>query len=274
MKLNHRDKVLLTIVFVVAVWIIGVWFFIVPAFQELGKKRDELNTQQVELSGLKDRIEKDKDLPQRIEAEYAKSEELAKNFYTYQTTQNATDTVDQLLDDQQIVNSSMEITEYTVKKLKPFYYVSKIKTTDFDTKVEQYEQIGASSAADTNSSKAPTSSSMTNDDGSSFTVDPNAGIDIGSYDIQLDFKGVYKDVQNFCEQLTKNIPSSMVLTGLTINDVNGIKLDDRNSSDGDSSSEADSKNEDGTEKTIEDNEVEGVIKINIMIIKKLSKPEF
>ena len=42
MKLNHRDRVLLSVVVVVLVWVVGIWFFIVPAFQELGEKRDEL----------------------------------------------------------------------------------------------------------------------------------------------------------------------------------------------------------------------------------------
>lgn len=278
MKLNHRDRVLITVVFVVAVWVIGVWFFIVPAFQELGDKRDELNNKQVELSKLNDQIEKDKDLPQRIEAAFAKSEELAKNFYTYQTTQNATDTVDQLLDDQKIVNSTMEISEYTVKTLKPFYYVSKQKTTDFDTKVDQYEMIGESSSkSDTSGTSSnasrPQASTFTNDDGSVVTIDPNAGVSIGSYDIELNFTGVYSDVQKFCEQLTKNVPGSMVLTGLSITDVNGVK-EDINGEDGDSSSTPDSSKPDDEKEGVESNKVEGIIKINVMIIKKLIKPEF
>lgn len=275
MKLNHRDRVLITVVFVAAVWIIGVWFFIVPAFQELGDKRDELNKQQIELSNKKDQIEKDKDLPQRIEQEYAKSEELAKNFYTYQTTQNATDTVDQLLDDQKITNSTMQISEYTIKTLKPFYYVSKLKTTDFDTKVDQYENVGNSSNSDSSKAAAkPKVNSKTTNDGAQFTVDPNAGIPIGSYEIELQFTGVYSDVQKFCEQLTKNVPGSMVLTGLEIIDVNGIEKKDDSSDSSSSSSSEPEKKEDGTEKTIDDNEVEGTIRINIMIIKKLTKPEF
>ena len=42
MKLSHRDRVLLTIVLVAVVWLVGVWFFVIPAFQELGDKRDDL----------------------------------------------------------------------------------------------------------------------------------------------------------------------------------------------------------------------------------------
>ena len=87
MKLSHRDRVMLTIVLVIIVWAIGIWFFIIPAFQELGEKKDELSDRQIVLSKLNDENEKDKDLPQRIESAYNTSEELAKNFYTKQTTQ-------------------------------------------------------------------------------------------------------------------------------------------------------------------------------------------
>lgn len=274
MKLNHRDRVLITIVFVAAVWIIGVWFFVVPAFQELGEKRDELNDKQVILSDKKDQIERDKDLPQLIEKAYARSEELAKNFYTKQTSQTASDTVDKLLDEQKIVNSKLEISEYTVKVIKPFYYVDKLKTTDFDNKVKEYDMIGASSSKADTSSKIDTSTrTKTTNSGNVVVLDPNAGIQIGSYDIDLSIKGKYGDIQKFCEQLTKNVPSSMVVSGLKILDVNGIKEEKKDGEDS-SSSQAEEKKEDGKEKTIDDNEVEGTLSINIMIVEKLKKPEF
>ena len=274
MKLNHRDRVLITIVFVAAVWIIGVWFFVVPAFQELGEKRDELNDKQVTLSDKKDQIERDKDLPQLIEKAYARSEELAKNFYTKQTSQTASDTVDKLLDEQKIVNSTLQISEYTVKVIKPFYYVNKLKTTDFDNQVLEYDKIGASSSKADTSSKIDTSAKQkTTNSGDVIAIDPNAGIQIGSYDIELSIKGKYGDIQKFCEQLTKNVPSSMVVSGLKITDVNGIKEDKKDGEDS-SSSQAEEKKEDGKEKTIDDNEVEGTLNINIMIVEKLKKPEF
>jgi hypothetical protein len=274
MKLNHRDRVLITIVFVAAVWIIGVWFFVVPAFQELGEKRDELNDKQVTLSDKKDQIERDKDLPQLIEKAYARSEELAKNFYTKQTSQTASDTVDKLLDEQKIVNSTLQISEYTVKVIKPFYYVNKLKTTDFDNQVLEYDKIGASSSKADTSSKIDTSAKQrTTNSGNVIAIDPNAGIQIGSYDIELSIKGKYGDIQKFCEQLTKNVPSSMVVSGLQILDVNGIKEEKKDGEDS-SSSQAEEKKEDGKEKTIDDNEVEGTLNINIMIVEKLKKPEF
>ncbi len=273
MKLNHRDRVLITIVFVAAVWIIGVWLFIIPAFQELGDKRDELNGRQVVLSEKKDQIEKDKDLPQRIEQEYARSEELAKAFYTRETTQAATDIVDQLLDQQKIVNSTMEITEYSQKTIKPFYYVSKLKSTDFDNKVSDYDKVGASSSKADTTSK-PTTQSTTTNDGAVFTVDPNAGISIGFHEIKLEFRGVYKDIQKFCDELTKNVKCSMVLSGLEIKDVNGIKEEGKDDSSSSSQPEPEKKDDKKEEEGVEANEVEGSLTISLMVIQKLAKPEF
>ena len=274
MKLNHRDRVLLTIVLVAAVWIIGVWFFIVPAFQELGEKRDELNDKQVTLSEKNAQIEKDKDLPQRIEKAYAKSTEIAKNFYTMATSQTTSDNIIKLLGKDEIENSKLMISERTIKKIKPFYFVEKLKSTDFDKLAQEYDKIGESSSKSDNSSKIdPKAQSRKTDKGVNLIVDPNIGLDIDTYEVELTIKGKYSDIQKFCEKLTKATPGSMVVTGLDIKDVNGIEDKDKKEGE-DSSSQSEEKKEDGKEKTIDDNVVEGTLKIDVMVIEKLKKPEF
>lgn len=300
MKLSHRDRVLLTIVLVAIVWLVGIWFFVIPAFQELGDKRDELNTQQVALSKLNDQIEQDKDLPQKIEAAYNTSEELAKNFYTMQTTQNATNTVDLLLDECVITNTNMQISEYSVKTLKPFYYVDDTVSTDLDTQVEQYEQIGASSSkSDKKNSSSSKSSkdkfdtipdSITPDNGPVFKVDPNAGIVMGSYDIEFAFKGKYGDLQTFCEKLSKNVPGSMVVSTMNISNVFAAEEEAQRQAEKDAKNgKTTTETEQTTEKPAEqkkegeeeenefnydDKEVEGTVGINLLLIKKLTKPSF
>ena len=282
MKLNHRDRVLISIVMVAAVWLLGIFFFIVPAFQELGEKREELDNKQVELSKLNDSIEKDKDLPKRIEDAYARSEELSKNFYEYTSTQTATDTVDNLLDEAKVTNSKMSIGEYSITTIKPFYYVSTIKFSDFDKKADQYEGVGDSS----NDSAASTSSAaevkqIQEENGNVIVIDPNQGIPIGNYSISLDFTGKYGDVQTFCENLYKNMPKSMILSKLSVSDVTGKTILDRQAKEEaakDGSSEApkpesSSKSDKEGVEAYDDQPIEGTIEINLMVIKKLSKPE-
>ena len=282
MKLNHRDRVLISIVMVAAVWLLGIFFFIVPAFQELGEKREELDNKQVELSKLNDSIEKDKDLPKRIEDAYAQSEELSKNFYEYTSTQTATDTVDNLLDEAKVTNSKMSIGEYSITTIKPFYYVSTIKFSDFDKKADQYEGVGDSS----NDSAASTSSAaevkqIQEENGNVIVIDPNQGIPIGNYSISLDFTGKYGDVQTFCENLYKNMPKSMILSKLSVSDVTGKTILDRQAKEEaakDGSSEApkpesSSKSDKEGVEAYDDQPIEGTIEINLMVIKKLSKPE-
>ena len=282
MKLNHRDRVLISIVMVAAVWLLGIFFFIVPAFQELGEKREELDNKQVELSKLNDSIEKDKDLPKRIEDAYAQSEELSKNFYEYTSTQTATDTVDNLLDEAKVTNSKMSIGEYSITTLKPFYYVSSIKFSDFDKKAEQYEGIGDSS---TNSGASDSSNAgpmqFQEENGNVIVVDPNQGIPIGNYSISLEFSGKFGDVQTFCENLYKNMPKSMVLANLSVSDVTGKTILERQtkeaeSKDGSSAApkpESSSKSDKEGVEAYDDQPIEGTININLMVIKKLSKPE-
>ena len=64
----------------------------------------------------------------------------------------------------------------------------------------------------------------------------------------------------------------MLVSRLDITDVNGIVREGEDSSS--SSSAPESKKEDGKEKTIDDNEIEGDITVTIIIIKKPTKPEF
>ncbi|WP_028505492.1 hypothetical protein [Ruminococcus sp. FC2018] len=267
---------------VAAVWLLGIFFFIVPAFQELGEKREELDNKQVELSKLNDSIEKDKDLPKRIEDAYAQSEELSKNFYEYTSTQTATDTVDNLLDEAKVTNSKMSIGEYSITTIKPFYYVSTIKFSDFDKKADQYEGVGDSS----NDSAASTSSAaevkqIQEENGNVIVIDPNQGIPIGSYSISLDFTGKFGDVQTFCENLYKNMPKSMVISSLSVSDVTGKTVLDKQAKEEaakDGSSEApkpesSSKSDKEGVEAYDDQPIEGTIEINLMVIKKLSKPE-
>ena len=281
MKLNHRDRVLISIVMVAAVWLLGIFFFIVPAFQELGEKREELDNKQVELSKLNDSIEKDKDLPKRIEDAYAQSEELSKNFYEYTSTQTATDTVDNLLDEAKVTNSKMSIGEYSITTLKPFYYVSSIKFSDFDKKADQYEGIGNSStnSGASDSSKAG-AKQFQEENGNVIVVDPNRGIPIGNYNISLEFSGKFGDVQTFCENLYKNMPKSMVLASLSVSDVTGKTVLEKQANDTEKDGSSAAPKPDSSSKSdkegveaYDDQPIEGTININLMVIKKLSKPE-
>lgn len=281
---------------VVAVWLLGIFFFIVPAFSDLGDAKDELNDRQVVLSQKNDEVEKEKDLPKKIDEAYAQSQELAKNFYDYTTTQNATDTVDKLLDDKNIVNSTMQIAEYSIKTLKPFRYVSKLKFTEFDEKATQYEEIDpkkseSSSAADSSSADSSSAASssipdqLQNNDGSVFSIDAENGVPIGSYNISFVCRGKFSDIQDFCEKLSKNVPGSMVLSNLSITTVNeDIDVAEAEENKGENGESGTTQTQTTTEKktsdkdkkgveVYDDNKVEANITIDLMLITKLSKPE-
>ena len=69
MKLNYRDRIVLTAVIVILVWVAGVMLFIKPAIENLQDSQAALDDAKVTLSELKERNKKDENLPERIKAE-------------------------------------------------------------------------------------------------------------------------------------------------------------------------------------------------------------
>lgn len=55
MKLNYRDRIVLTAVIVILVWVAGVMLFIKPAIENLQDSQAALDDAKVTLSELKER---------------------------------------------------------------------------------------------------------------------------------------------------------------------------------------------------------------------------
>lgn len=212
MKLNYRDKVLLTTVIVVLVWVAGIMLFIKPAIEDVNTAQSSLDEATVSLSDLQNQIEQDKDLQRRIDKSYSDVTKLSANFYDYQLTQDATQTVDDLLTTDSISNTDMKISAYESKILAPFTYESTQVSTDIDNQVKDYDNGTVTTTTDT---------------ATTTTSDANASPDltIGNYTITVSFKGAYTDVQNFCEKLTSNTEKSLVINSLKIDDVTADQVE-------------------------------------------------
>ena len=239
MKLNYRDKVLLTAVIVILVAVLGVVFFIKPAIEDMNDAQKELDEKSAELVKMENQIEQDKDLPQRIEAAYKEVSKAARNFYDFQEAQKATQTVDDLLEKDNLENLDMKSSGYSTMVLKPYVYAPKVVATDIDTEVDKYDGVGDSSA-DSSSSSNASSTASTNKTASAanqtstaqannFVANPRADgagdITIGCYDIDFTFEGTVSDIKNFCDKLTSNTQKSMLISELEITDVTESKVE-------------------------------------------------
>ena len=216
MKLNYRDKMILIVVFVLLIIVAGVMLFIKPAIDECSQASSDLESAKVQLSELEDQVDKDKNLAAEIQTLYTSTSQVAANFYDYQVAYKATDKVRELfnVDDVKIKNSNMTISSYGSTVLSPFAYESTATATDFDTKVDEYN----------NASKTDSSAADANTDANAADTNETAAQTIGYYSLNIQFKSSLSGFKNFADNLTTNNEKSMVIQNVNIENVNESEI--------------------------------------------------
>lgn len=216
MKLNYRDKMILIVVFVLLVIAAGFMLFVKPAIDECSQASSELESAKVQLSELEDQVDKDKNLAAEIQTLYTSTSQVAANFYDYQVAYKATDKVRELfnVDDVKIKNSNMTISSYGSTVLSPFAYESTATATDFDTKVDEYN----------NASTTDSSAADANTDENAANTNETAAQTIGYYSLNIQFKSSLSGFKNFADNLTTNNEKSMVIENVNIENVNESEI--------------------------------------------------
>lgn len=216
MKLNYRDKMILIVVFVLLIIVAGFMLFIKPAIDECSQASSDLESAKVQLSELEDQVDKDKNLAAEIQTLYTSTSQVAANFYDYQVAYKATDKVHELfnVDDVKIKNSNMTISSYGSTVLSPFTYESTATATDFDTKVDEYN----------NASTTDSSAADANTDVNAADTNETAAQTIGYYSLNIQFKSSLSGFKNFADNLTTNNEKSMVIENVNIENVNESEI--------------------------------------------------
>lgn len=216
MKLNYRDKMILIVVFVLLIIVAGFMLFIKPAIDECSQASSDLESAKVQLSELEDQVDKDKNLAAEIQTLYTSTSQVAANFYHYQVAYKATDKVRELfnVDDVKIKNSNMTISSYGSTVLSPFAYESTATATDFDTKVDEYN----------NASTTDSSAADANTDVNAADTNETAAQTIGYYSLNIQFKSSLSGFKNFADNLTTNNEKSMVIENVSIENVNESEI--------------------------------------------------
>lgn len=216
MKLNYRDKMILIVVFVLLIIVAGFMLFIKPAIDECSQASSDLESAKVQLSELEDQVDKDKNLAAEIQTLYTSTSQVAANFYDYQVAYKATDKVRELfnVDDVKIKNSNMTISSYGSTVLSPFANESTATATDFDTKVDEYN----------NASTTDSSAADANTDENAANTNETAAQTIGYYSLNIQFKSSLSGFKNFADNLTTNNEKSMVIENVNIENVNESEI--------------------------------------------------
>lgn len=254
MKLNYRDRIVLTIVIVIAVWAIGIMFFIKPSIEAVRNSQTALDDAKARRATLQARVDEDADLPERIEQAYKEVTKMTESFYDIQETQIATQKVDDLLDEDEIKNLDIQISDYSLMTLKPYKYVSARPETEIDQSVTAYKNNEAMVVADT--LVTPTNAEA-NVDANGEVVAADALI--GYYSMTFNFKGKIDDVESFCEKMkNQNQEKTMLIDSIT------FKFEEEEA-------EGDAKKGE-TEQKLSDTDVSGEMKLHMMVIEKLPDP--
>lgn len=215
MKLNYRDKLILIVVFVLLIVVAGFMLFVKPAIDDCSQASSDLESAKVQLSDLQDQVDKDKNLAAEIQSLYTSTSQVAANFYDYQVAYKATDKVRELfaVDDVNIKNSNMTISAYGSAVLQPYTYTSTAAYTDFDTKVDEYNNAGSTDSAAA--------------DATAENTDANAAPaaqTIGYYSLDIQFTSSLSGFKNFADNLTTNNEKSMVIKNVSIENVNESEI--------------------------------------------------
>lgn len=207
MKLTYRDKVMLTSVLVILVWVIGVMLFIKPAYSDLKEANTTYDSKVVDLNKKKDQVKADADLPQRVKDAFEEVSTLAANFYPKLTSDEVSEQIDTLLDYDTIENDSLTISAYTSVVLEAYNYDSQQLMTDVDIianggKVE----------------KDPKKQQNTKEE-----EDPTA-VTVPCYNISFGFKCELENLKTFLDNLNTYDQKSLVVTSCQIEDVNESEI--------------------------------------------------
>ena len=108
----------------------------------------------------------------------------------------------------------MTISSYGSTVLSPFAYESTATATDFDTKVDEYN----------NASTTDSSAADANTDENAANTNETAAQTIGYYSLNIQFKSSLSGFKNFADNLTTNNEKSMVIENVNIENVNESEI--------------------------------------------------
>lgn len=210
MKLTYRDKVLLISVLVILVWVAGVMLFIKPAFDDLSAANKTYDSKVIDLNAKKDKIDKDKNLPQRVTDAFDEVSKLASNFYGKLSTDDVSEIIDKLLDADKITNDSLAISSYSSVVLDVVSNDKNVIETDID-------KIVNGEAVDETTQKKNAAAANAQAESTAVTVP--------CYTVSFGYTCEFKNLKSFLDKLTTNNEKSLVVTSCTITDVNAKEIE-------------------------------------------------
>ncbi len=203
MKLNQRDKLILIGVLVVLIWVVGIVVFIKPAIEAVNTASETLDSKEMELTDLSQQVEDEKNLPDEVDAAYAKSQDVASIFYPRMLQHQAMTEVQTQFDvnkdqaGQEINNLNLAITQISSISIPRYVFNPYSSSTDLDNMLD----------------------SLGTDPNAEQTVDQVQIGALNNYTMQFTFNARKADLLTFLDNLNTNSHRSLVVNDLSISDI-------------------------------------------------------
>lgn len=201
MKLTYRDKMLLIIILLAAVWAIGIVFFIKPKIQDVGKAKTELADIKVQYAKVEEELTAAETIKTQCNNLLKQAQEDAEKFYNVLKSYEAEEILTNLLQNKSnpIEISDLSITGPIAASLSNY----KLNENSLSIPIIDSADIGTVQETD----KKP---------GVIIKEDAET---VGCYNYTITFKAKLEDIKNFVDKIpTSNNKSSLVVTNLSIND--------------------------------------------------------
>lgn len=204
MKLNARDQLVLVVVLIVAVWALGILYFIKPSIEGAKSAQNTLDEKNTELLSKQKLIEDDKNLDQDVQAAYDKATETKSIFFPRVIQNVAATTVQSKFyvdddDEQDIKNTNLAVSTITKGQLQKYLNNSRVVTTTLDDIASRVGQDG------------------------NVAVVTTQNIDVTCYTFSLNFSATKEKLIQFMENLlpteSDQKQKSIVITALAIPNV-------------------------------------------------------
>lgn len=194
MNLNSRDKLILIVVLVIAMWIGGVLLFIKPAIEAVRTASQTLDSKEIELADLKKQIKEDEDLPQQCQEAYDKVVKTAEIFYPVQRQHEAMMEVQDLLDikkdtkEQDIQNLDMSITTASSVDLTRYVFDPEMVSTTFDEIISEQDEADVQIES----------------------------LQLGAYNMSFNFTATKENLLAFLDSLQNKTPRSLIIDNIEV----------------------------------------------------------
>lgn len=206
MKLSQRDKMLLTVLLIAAIWAIGVFFIIVPKFKDVKTARATYDTTLTTCNTRETTAKVNMSVKTKVLDEYKSGQEVASNFYYVMRNFEAEKVLMALLNDS---SNKIDITSISI---------SEPTTTEFTTYVPVEDTAGLTfvgSDIDDN----------TTDEGGDTAVNAQETVEqksatAGCYSYSISYEAKKDAFLQFIDKLpTSNGKVSMLIDSVNISDV-------------------------------------------------------